>query len=276
MGIVTISRELGSLGTEIADSLSESLHLQLIEKETIEKKLVSFGFREEYLERVDEKKPAFWSHFSAEKDKYVNYLKLLVYEFAVEDNCIIMGRGGHYLFQNVPQVLKIRITASCQDRVDRIRERYSCDDSQAGLLMKHSDRDRTGYHRFFFETSWNDPMYYDLFINTHSLTVEQSCRIITDTLSILDEPGLPELRKKAVQELLMSQQVVNAILYEQEIPVNFLAARTEDGIVTLEGYVAVLHYVARCGEIAEKIPGVKKVENNIVFSNTYPTLYARF
>ena len=276
MGIVTISRELGSLGTEIADCLSESLQLTLIEKDTIEKKLVAFGFREEYLEMVDEKKPSFWIHFSAEKDKYVHYLKLLVYELAADDSCIVLGRGGHYLFQDVPEVLKIRFTAPYNDRIARIQERYGGDESEAALLLKHSDKDRTGYHRFFFETSWNDPMYYDLFFNTHALSIPQICRIVKDAVAMLDEPAPSARRKKSLEELVISQRVVVAILYEHDIPVNFLSAGCENGVVTLDGYVSVMHYTSRCAEIAKSVEGVRSVVNNIVFSNTYPTLYARF
>ena len=119
-------------------------------------------------------------------------------------------------------------------------------------------------------------MYYDLFLNTHALSVPKVCRIIQDAVAMLDEQEPSANRKMALADLLTAQRVVVAILYEEDIPVNFLSARSDDGVVTLDGYVSVMRYTSRCGEIAESVEGVRSVVNNVVFSNTYPTLYARF
>ena len=69
MAVVTISRQLGSLGTEITSALAEKLGLKVVDKETIEASLVSMGMPGARVEQYDEKKPGFWQLFSAEKDR---------------------------------------------------------------------------------------------------------------------------------------------------------------------------------------------------------------
>ncbi len=60
MLVITVSRQLGSLGTEIAQKVGEILHYEIIDKEKIGKALASYGLPELELEKFDEKKPPLW------------------------------------------------------------------------------------------------------------------------------------------------------------------------------------------------------------------------
>ena len=66
MAVITISRQLGSLGTEIAKGLNEKLQLNYLDKSKLETALVSeYGISGESIERYDEKKPPLWDIFSS-------------------------------------------------------------------------------------------------------------------------------------------------------------------------------------------------------------------
>jgi hypothetical protein len=59
MPILTISRQSGSLGTQIARSLAEALALPLLDKQALEERLAGHGVTGTSLEKYDEKRPAF-------------------------------------------------------------------------------------------------------------------------------------------------------------------------------------------------------------------------
>ena len=124
MAIITISRQFGSLGTIIAKALKDELKLESLDKIALEETLVSdYGIPEEKVERYDEKKPAFWDIFSSDKDRYLHFLKTVLYDFASKGNCIIIGRGGQVLLKDIPGVLHVRIVAPRELRIKRIKER---------------------------------------------------------------------------------------------------------------------------------------------------------
>ena len=57
MAVITVSRQLGSLGTEIAQKVAEVLQYEFVDKEKIGMTLATYGLPELELEKFDEKKP---------------------------------------------------------------------------------------------------------------------------------------------------------------------------------------------------------------------------
>jgi cytidylate kinase len=264
MAIITISQQLGSLGTDIANVLKEELHFKYLDKESLEEKLVSkYGLPEEKIERYDEKKPAFWDMFSSDKDQYLHFLKTAIYEFARKDSCIIIGRGGQILFQEVPGVLRVRIVAPTELRVERIKECHKYDDRLAEQLIRHSDHDRAGFHRFFFHVNWEDYHLYDLMINTQTFTVPIAVQLIRDALQSFGAEEKQQETENKMNDLCLAQEVVTSIAYENRVPIHFLEAISVRGVVTLRGSAMTTEDVSRSESITRNVPGVKNVINEI-------------
>ena len=146
--MVTISRQAGTGGDEIARVLAEELGWNFLDKEVLERLLVERGFPKMEVEIYDEKKPGFWHRFSAERDRYLHFLKMVSYEFARRGSCVIVGRGGQILFKDVPGTINVRVVAPLQDRVMKVREKFGYNFS-AGLgrpscMKTTTEQDSTG------------------------------------------------------------------------------------------------------------------------------------
>lgn len=264
MAIITISRQLGSLGTDIANRLKEELHFKYLDKESLEEKLISkYGLPEEKVERYDEKKPAFWDMFSSDKDRYLHFLKTAIYEFAREDSCIIIGRGGQILFREIPGVLRVRIVAPTELRVERIKERYKYDDRLAEQLIRHSDHDRAGFHRFFFHVNWEDSHLYDLMVNTQTFMVPTAVQLMKDALQSFGAEEKQQETESKMNDLCLAQEVVTSIAYEERVPIQFLEATSISGVVTLRGSAMTTEDIGRSETAVRNVPGVKDVINEI-------------
>ncbi|MGO9409707.1 MAG: cytidylate kinase family protein [Spirochaetia bacterium] len=70
MAIITLSRELGSLGTKIADMLSSRLGYSKLDKDSLEVLLKELGMTEKQFARDDEKQPGLWEQFTLQKFRY--------------------------------------------------------------------------------------------------------------------------------------------------------------------------------------------------------------
>ncbi len=264
MAIITISRQLGSLGTDIATKLKEELSFRDLGKESLESRLIQkYGLPEEKVEQYDEKKPAFWDLFSSDKDKYLHFLKTATYEFAREGNCLLIGRGGQALFQDIPGVLRVRIVAPLELRIERLKERHHYDDRLAEQMIRHSDHDRAGFHRFFFHINWEDYHLYDLMINTQALTTATAVQLIRDALQAYGVADKEQAAASKLKDACLAQEVATIILYEEHIPIHFLEVSSVSGLVTLRGSAMTSEDISRSEAVAGRVAGVKNIVNEI-------------
>ena len=266
MAVLTLSRQSGSYGTQISKALAGSLKYRFLDKESLEKALSTYGVPPASLEKYDEKRPSFWEIFSSDRNRYLHFLKTVIYDFALQGSGIVLGRGGQVLLGGVPGVYHVRVIAPPADRVDRIKAAYKCDARQAEAIMRHSDHARNGFHRFFYNVNWEDGSLYDLVLNTHTFSVEAAAELLRKAILLCDSKDLEKQREKRLRDLCLKQQVETAVLYTEAIPVKFLETEVREGVVTLNGTVNSRAAVARCEEVARAVPGVKKVENRIFYS----------
>lgn len=273
MAIITISRQEGSLSREIAAALAEKHKWYYMDKAIIEKALVAYGIDPENFKRYDEKKPSLWDNFSLEYDRYYNFFKLYLLEKAYENRgCVLLGRGGAFFLRNVPGVLRIRLVASQETRIERIMDRFKCDEKYAKKIMHQTDHDRNGFNKFFYNESWDDPALYDIVFNTDKLSTDTIYHMVSDTVRTFIKQKYDKAGHSSIGDLLISQRIINRILYSDKIPVHLLEVEVENGNVTLIGSVEVESLIDQCEETALKEAGVKSVANKIVFINQYPPI----
>jgi cytidylate kinase len=260
MAIITLSRELGSLGTEIAETLSARLGYARLDKESLEVLLRNLGMNEPP-QGVEEKKPGLWEQFTTEKDRYLDYMKAAMYRFAEDKNCIIVGRGANVLFKGIPGTLKLRVTAPPKTRVTRLCERLKVDEQHALRMIHQSDHDRAGYHRYFFNAVWDAASDYDLVVNTAAITPEETCDMIA---ALAESPAYAQGRSRPVlEDLRIAQDVIIAIAYRQRINVISLDVVCKQGVVALHGVVRYTSAMDQCVKAAGSVEGVEKVVSYI-------------
>ncbi len=177
MAVITVSRQVGSLGTEIAQTLADRLQYDYVDKEKIGKALMGLGLPEPELERFDEKKPPFWDAWQVQRKKYLHFLEAVIYDFARRGKVVIVGRGGQVLLKDLPGVLHLRVIAPLEVRTRRILNEKKGDEKDVVRLMRRNDRDSEGFIRSFFDTNWDDPGLYDLVINTQKISPETAVEL---------------------------------------------------------------------------------------------------
>jgi cytidylate kinase len=272
MAIITISRQLGSLGSEAAAELARELHYSLMDKDTLDRELQSYGISGFNISRFDEKKPGLWDSFSLEKTKYIHFLKSAILEFASRGDCIILGRASHAILQNIPETLHVRFIAPMEIRIERVKNRFSCDEKQAKQIIQQSDNDRAGFQKFFFDVNWKEPDMYDLTLNTGSFSLDRIVRIIEGMLVHIENTESRRDRETAMKEMCLSQKIATRILFEENLPVHFLEVLVHGDSVTLRGYVDSIAHVEMCEKVARDFPGVQDIVMEIAIFPDYINL----
>ena len=263
MAIITISRELGSLGTQIAGALCTGLGYARLDKESLKTLLKDFCVTEPQFERDDEKKPGFWVQFTLERIRYLDFLKAAMYRFAAEKDCVIIGRGAHLIFRGVPGTLRLRIVAPRKVRVERLRERFDIDELPALRMLHQSDHDRAGYYRYFFDADWTSASDYDLVLNTARVSTDEACEMVAALVRSAAYADAGELAHIVVRDLRIAQDVVIAIVYRERVAVMSLDVVSDKGVVALNGTARTQSVVDQCVRIAGEVKGVTKVVSNL-------------
>ena len=97
-------------------------------------------------------------------------------------NVIIIGRGAHIITRGMPHAYHVRIIAPFEQRVQRAARLLDCSHSEAGRRIRHDDQARAAFVRSHFDEPLDDPLAYDLIINTGRTSISEAARILLAAL----------------------------------------------------------------------------------------------
>lgn len=278
MAIITISRKMGSLGNAIAQALAEELGYQLLSRDLISTLLIDSGLAETNVVKTFSEEsgpplasgPSLLDNFVLDRDRLLCYIKTALYSFARQDRVIILGMGAQVLFHHLPNTLRVKITAPLDVRQQRVQQRYACDEHYANHLVAVSDQARSGFTRYFFNEDWEALHFYDLMVNTERISVAGAVRVIANEVPEFDRDDQKSQLQQTLADLIVQQQILSKVLYEEHLNFLYMNAVVDAGHVTLNGYSRCHNSKARCEELVRKIPGVKQVVNEIFIEPAVP------
>ncbi len=269
MAIITISRQIASLGDEVAAELSRLLGYTFINRDMLEEDLVKHGITKDKLRKYDEKKPGFWASLARDRDEYFDYLREAVYERATGGNCIFIGRGGFAILKDVPGCFAVRMVASMPIRVSRLMNEFSWPEKKANAVVQESDSNRRGFHKAFFNIDHDDPASYNVIVNTDTATPAVAAKIIAEACGLMIDASQEAIGLQRIGELLLAQRIVNHIVFNLKIPVHFLEATATSTEITLHGVADSSAVIERVLETARSMAPEKKILSGISIVQDY-------
>ena len=186
VAIITISRQMGSLGDEIAEALSSRLGWELINRSQLIKRffLNTTDSREQHL--LNES-PKFYLSACRSGGTYIDMLETALYDLASHQSAILLGFGSQVIFADDHESLHIRITAPDKVRVSRIRKQFRISEEEAIRVLDTSEKKHKRFVSTIYGIDLNDPSNYHLSLNTAHLSVDECVAAI---LSLQSEHAL--------------------------------------------------------------------------------------
>jgi cytidylate kinase len=197
MAILSISREYQSGGRDIGQMVAEQMGYELVDKERILAELKEAGKRWGDLgEEMDEVRPNLWERFDWQYRGFVALIESVVYDYALKDRLVILGRGSNFLLKDIPHVLKIRVRAPLERRIRRMMEQNLMDRATAEWVIAKTDRNRAGYIQTNYGINWEDPQNYDFIFDTGEQSYEQILSVVLEGLRERERRSTVEGLKK--------------------------------------------------------------------------------
>jgi cytidylate kinase len=262
MSIVAISPTTGSLGDEIGREVARALGYEFADREIIEKAAARFGEGVMDLAHATEEKPTLWERFVDPNRRYMTYVEAIVLEMAGRDNVVLAGRGAVFLLIKMRHVLRVRVSAPERVRAARLEEQGLVPDAAADLV-RQSDSELGARVRYLYHVDWNDPLLYDLVINTDRLTVAEGAALVERALENPRYQSSVETMNE-IRGANLTTQCRAALLAHPDTRALEVRVVCEGGQVTVSGMVEHDDQRQLVEQVIAKVPGVTAVSNNIV------------
>ena len=178
MAVITISRQLGSLGTTLGRQVSARLGYRLVHRELINQAAHLAGAPDMALVTIDELGLLGIEPDESQQRAYLESVQTVIKDLAVAGNVIIVGRAGQAILQDHSNALHLRVVAPMERRVQRIVKAHGISLKAAKAQIEDSDLFRANYLRRYYNIGWDDPSRYHLVINTGHITLETSAEVV--------------------------------------------------------------------------------------------------
>ena len=262
---ITVSRKMGTRGSDIARRVASELGYRFYDTEGISHVAQELGVLDDVREPDASAPSIFQQIFSQRPIVYLERLASALYELARQGDAVFLGRGSHVLLRDFPCALHVWVTASPENRIRTLLNQGWTREA-AARAIKRSDDERSALVKFAFGVDWEDPARYDLVLNMDKLTVPVA---VSTVLHVARSPAISDASGEALGALgmLALARRAEAALLEATVSQGFSAslsvAVVEPGIVRVSGDVETPERSAEAEKILRDVKGVESVENAI-------------
>ena len=160
--VISISREHGTGGKEIARKVAQKLELKFFDKEEIKKFAIENSLIES--KHNDDEIYKFYLSLDAEKDSIIKQAETIKM-IASKNDCVIVGRCADYILKENPNLIKVFLYAPCEYRINKIKEMYNDTHKEAEKHIVKSDKSRASYYEIIANKKWGAKENYDICID---------------------------------------------------------------------------------------------------------------
>ncbi len=258
MPIIAITREMGSLGKDVARGLGEELGLPVIYHEVIDHLADRMRVRKSHVIRLLDGSAGLVERLTADKTSLSIFTADEIYAIAAKGGAIIRGWGATHLLRDVPHAVCVRICAPFETRRQRMMERLnSSDGSLVGEEIRINDEAHTAIMRRNFGVQWTEPEHYDLVLNTKRVSVEEC---VAEVLALASGPQFVETEasRRRLDDMALAARVRAALRRAPETREARVDVTSDAGRITLSGASSTDEMLAFV-EVASAVPGVRDV-----------------
>ena len=207
MAVIAMTREMATLGKDVASGLAERLGLTVVHHELVKQSITErAGMRESEVHRFLEGEASLLQQWKIDRKRLSRYTAQEILELTGKGDVLIRGWGATYLLRSVPHVICVRICAPMQFRQKVLMQRLRIKDP---LLARHeiegNDVAHNGTMQKMFGIDWTDPSLYTIALNTARVPVKDCVEHI---VRLAESPAFqetPESRRALEDNLILSR-----------------------------------------------------------------------
>ena len=188
--IISIGREFGSAGHEIAERIAKKFGLRLYDyhllREIADEKKVNVAELEPYDEIP---KKGFGSRtvrgYSNSPQENIAYMQFnhLKKKAAEGESFVVVGRCAEEALKEYKGLITFFILGDMDHKIERIAKLHNLSDKDAKEMIIEQDKKRKAYHNYFCEGKWGDSRNYEFSINSSKLGLDATVEMLEDYIN---------------------------------------------------------------------------------------------
>jgi cytidylate kinase len=267
MPVIAMTREMGSGGREVAQGVAERLGLKVILHELVEHDLAEhLHVKDSAVHHLVEGGASMRERWQVGRKRLARYAIEEILELAKQGNVLIRGWGACVILRDVRHVARIRVCTPLEARVRALTRRSGVEDANAARQeIERNDAAHKRTLKAAYQVDREDPLLYDLVLNTGRISVDTAVSIVCDLAQA------PEFRETEASRAVLNDKALEAHVrvklrerFTVGMGVSDIDAVAENGTIVMTGTAIHSQLVADAGKIAAKTAGVKAVVNRMV------------
>ncbi|MFM9967151.1 MAG: cytidylate kinase family protein [Burkholderiales bacterium] len=262
MALVAMTREMGSLGMEVARILESELHVPLVYHEIIDHLADKMRLRKSHVIRLLEGRASLFEKLTADKTSLSIFTAGEILDTASK-GAVLRGWGASHLLRPVTHAIRVRVCAPMEVRVERMQERVQSGDRETIVgEIKSNDESQAAIAKRHFGVDWMQPENYDLCLNTERMSVEQCAETI---IKLVRDPRFAETEasRQKLADITLHSMVIAALRADEATRSSQFSVEVIDGEIVLEGMVMQREDRDHAERVAAKVPRAGKIVNKL-------------
>lgn len=265
MPLIAMTREMGSLGKDVAKGVGDALGIPVLHHEIIEPLADKMRLRKSHVIKLLEGQPSFFERLTADLTSLSIYTAEETFALAAKgQGAVIRSWGAANLLRPVAHVVCVRVCAPQALRIRRMAERMQTnDDALARREVESNDEAHTAIVRRHFGVDWRDAEQYDLVLNTERVSIDEC---VDTVLRYVRHPDFQETAESHAkfENLRMEARVRSALRQDSRTRTTRIAISADGGRILLEGVVDTAPEKRAVEEVTAGVSGVTSVANELI------------
>jgi cytidylate kinase len=267
MTVIAMTREIGSLGNEVATRVAKRLGLEIVRSEVAASNVARrLGVAESSVTRYLDGSPSLLERWRIDRRKLFHYASEEILGLAQRGNVLIKGWGAATLLREVPQVINVRVCAPMDFRVRIMMERQGRNDAATVREeIERFDAARARTLRAYFNVDQEDARLYHIVLNTERLSVD-AC--VDAVCKLAEGSRFRETftSRSAFANKLLEAKISSALVEHISVAMAPLGVSVSvaNGKVTLAGTTCSGSLRKLAEKITQAVPGVFQIDNRIL------------
>ncbi len=260
MGIITVQRGTRSGGETLANCLGENLGYPVLGRNVLNDAAAQLGVPAEDVGNKMEERPGRFGRKPLITKLHVAAVRAALVKHARKGNLVYHGLAGGLLLRRLPGVLRVRLIAPLEFRIQALMDSHGMDEASAEAYIQEIDGARAGWVKSVYGEDNTDSNLYDMVLNLESFSISEACDVVFTAASRPEFEMTPE-RRKELLDFDLECQVRLALLEDLGTQTLDLNTTVKDGLATVTGDAPLLNKGAVGKRIAEIVTGVDGIRD---------------
>jgi cytidylate kinase len=181
MFTIAISRGSLTAATKLAEGLQARLGGTIVTREEVIRSAENYGLEKTGLSEehiLKQHVPGFWERYADARKHYLACFRAALLDFVLKGSVIYHGNLASWLLNDVPFVLRVRVNAPFENRLQMLMEEQNLSETEAVSRIKEMDQDRKRWVQFLYDADTRDPILFDIVLNLQRMAIGDAIDLV--------------------------------------------------------------------------------------------------